>query len=58
MPLANCQPGFLVDQILSFCRFLRCPPRFDRQMLDFAIGNLCVAEPNRPLQLRTAALAA
>lgn len=58
MPLANYQPGFLVDQILSFCRFLRCPPRFDRQMLEYAIGNLCVAEPTKPIHERTAAQAA
>jgi len=58
MELANYQPGFLVDQILSFCRFLGCPPRFDRQMLDFAIGNLCVSEPTQPIAERTAALAA
>ena len=58
MPLANYQPGFLVDQIISFCRFLRCPPGFDRHMLDYAIGNLCVAEPSRPIHERTAALAA
>jgi hypothetical protein len=58
MPLANYQPGFLVDQILSFCRFLRCQPTFDRQMLDYAIGNLCVAEPTKPIGERTAALAA
>lgn len=58
MPLANYQPGFLVDQILSFCRFLRCSPKFERQMLDYAIGNLCVAEPTKPIHERTAALAA
>lgn len=58
MPLANYQPGFLVDQVLAFCRFLRCPPTFEREMLDFAIGNLCVAEPTKPIHQRTAALAA
>ena len=58
MPLANYQPGFLVDQILAFCRFARCAPSFDPQMLDFAIGNLCVAEPSTPITERTAALAA
>lgn len=58
MPLANYQPGFLVDQVLAFCRFLRCPPSFEREMLDFAIGNLCVAEPTKPIHERTAAMAA
>ncbi len=58
MMLANYQPGFLVDQIIAFCRFLRCPPHFDREMLDYAIGNLYVAEPSKPIHERTAALAA
>ena len=58
MPLANYQPGFLVDQILSFCKFLACPPSFDREILDYAIGNLCVAEPVKPIHERTAAIAA
>ncbi len=56
--LANYHPGFLVDQIMAFCRFLGSPPMMDRKMVDFAIGNLCVKESSKPLRLRTAAMAA
>jgi len=56
--LANYHPGFLVDQIIAFCRFLRCPPMMDQKMVDFAIGNLCVKESTKPLHARTKAMAA
>jgi hypothetical protein len=56
--LANYHPGFLVDQIMAFCRFLHCPPRLEQKMVDFAIGNLCVKESTKPIQARTRALAA
>ena len=56
--LANYHPGFLVAQIVAFCRFLDCPPMLDKKMVDFAIGNLCVKESSRPISQRTAALAA
>jgi len=56
--LANYHPGFLVDQIMAFCRFLRIPPTLDQKMVDFAIGNLCVKESSKPVHLRTKAMAA
>lgn len=56
--LANYHPGFLVDQVMAFCRFLRCEPMLDQKMVDFAIGNLCVKESSKPMHMRTKAMAA
>lgn len=42
MRLARYQPGFLVDQIVTSCRYLGIKPRFDRRLLGHAISNLRV----------------
>ena len=42
MRLARYQPGFLVEQLVTSCRYLGIKPRFDRRLLDHAISNLRV----------------
>lgn len=42
MRLARYQAGFIVDQIVTSCRYLGIKPRFDRRLLDHAISNLRV----------------
>ncbi len=42
MRLARYQAGFLVDQLVTSCRYLGIKPRFDRRLLDHAISNLRV----------------
>ncbi len=39
-PLAAYQPAFIVGQVLAACKFEEVPPRFERDMLAFAIANL------------------
>jgi hypothetical protein len=42
LELAAFQPRFIVDQLLSTCRFLGVQPHFERHYLDYAIDNLRV----------------
>jgi hypothetical protein len=42
MRLARYQPGFLVEQLVTSCRYLGIKPRFDPRLLDHAISNLRV----------------
>jgi len=42
MRLARYQAGFLVDQLVTSCRYLGIKPQFDRRLLDHAISNLRV----------------
>ncbi|MBX9698887.1 MAG: hypothetical protein K2X74_05595 [Acetobacteraceae bacterium] len=44
MTLAGFQPGFIVDQVLSSCRFEGVPPRVDEARLVAAIDNLDTRE--------------
>ena len=39
-PLASYQPGFLIDQIVSTCKFLGEPVILRKDLIDLAIGNL------------------
>lgn len=39
-PLASYQPGFLIDQIVSTCKFLGEPAVLRKDLIDLAIGNL------------------
>lgn len=39
-PLASYQPKFIVDQVLSACKFENIPPRFRPDLIAMAIGNL------------------
>jgi hypothetical protein len=40
--LAAYQPRFIVDQVLSACRFSRQPPHLEPRFIDYAIDNLRV----------------
>ena len=42
LELAAFQPRFIVDQLLSTCRFLNVQPHFEPHFLDYAIDNLRV----------------
>ncbi len=42
LELAAYQPRFLIDQVVSTCRFMREPPRFEPRFIDYAINNLRV----------------
>jgi len=42
LPLAAFQPRFIVDQLLSTCRFIGVQPHFEERYLDYAIDNLRV----------------
>jgi len=42
LELAAFQPRFIVDQLLSTCRFLGVQPHFEPHFLDYAIDNLRV----------------
>jgi len=42
LELAAFQPRFIVDQLLSTCRFIGVQPHFEERYLDYAIDNLRV----------------
>lgn len=39
--LANYQPEFILSQVAAACKFMSLPPRCDKHLIDYAIGNLC-----------------
>ncbi|HUJ48023.1 MAG TPA: hypothetical protein VLV55_12890 [Rhizomicrobium sp.] len=39
-PLASYQPKFIIDQVLTACKFENIPPRFRPDLIAMAIGNL------------------
>jgi hypothetical protein len=39
-PLANFQPKFIIDQILTLCRFKKIEPEFQTRFIDIALNNL------------------
>ena len=39
-PLASYQPKFIIDQVRAACKFEGCPPRFTRELVAVALGNL------------------
>lgn len=43
-PLAFYQPGFIVEQILSACKYDGSPPRMDRELLIDALDNISLQE--------------
>ena len=40
IPLANYQPGFIVDQVRAGCRFEGIPMQFKPELVDLALDNL------------------
>jgi hypothetical protein len=52
LELAAFQPRFIVDQLLSTCRFMNVQPHFDPHFLDYAIDNLRVRR-NSPAPTET-----
>jgi SpoVK/Ycf46/Vps4 family AAA+-type ATPase len=48
LDLAGFHPRFIVDQVVSTCRFMGQPPSFDPMFIDFAIDNLRVTRNNPP----------
>jgi SpoVK/Ycf46/Vps4 family AAA+-type ATPase len=42
MDLAAFQPKFIVDQIVSTCRFMREAPHFEPRFIEYALDNLRV----------------
>ncbi len=39
-PLANFQPKFIIDQVLTLCRFKKIEPEFRTRFIDVALNNL------------------
>jgi hypothetical protein len=39
-PLASYQPKFIIDQVRAACKFEGIPPRFTRELVAMALGNL------------------
>jgi hypothetical protein len=39
-PLANFQPKFIIDQVLTLCRFKKIEPEFQTRFIDIALNNL------------------
>jgi hypothetical protein len=44
LELAAYHPRFIVDQVISTCRFMRQPPHFEPRYIDYAIDNLRVKQ--------------
>ncbi|WP_162601225.1 ATPase [Occallatibacter savannae] len=44
LELAAYHPRFIVDQVMSTCRFMREPPHFEPRFIDYAIDNLRVKQ--------------
>jgi len=44
LELAAYHPRFIVDQVVSTCRFMRQPPHFEPRFIDYAIDNLRVRQ--------------
>ena len=44
LELAAYHPRFIVDQVVSTCRFMREPPHFEPRFIDYAIDNLRVRQ--------------
>ena len=44
LTLAGYQPGFIVDQVVSTCRFMGATPHMEDRFVDYAIDNLGVLE--------------
>jgi hypothetical protein len=44
LELAAYHPRFIVDQVVSTCRFLRLPPHFEPRFIDYAVDNLRVRQ--------------
>jgi hypothetical protein len=42
MNLSRYQAGFIVDQLITSCRYMGIKPQFDRRLLQYAMGNLRV----------------
>jgi energy-coupling factor transporter ATP-binding protein EcfA2 len=51
LDLAGFHPKFIVDQVVSTCRFMKQAPSFDPQFIDFAIDNLRVTRKS-PVAVR------
>ena len=48
LELAAYQPRFIVDQVVSTCRFMREPARFEPRFIDYAVDNLRVRRNTPP----------
>jgi hypothetical protein len=44
LELAAYHPRFIVDQVVSTCRFMGTPPHFDPRFIEYAINNLRVKQ--------------
>ena len=48
LELASFQPKFIVDQVVSTCRFMGQPPHFELRFIDYALNNLKVHRTSPP----------
>jgi hypothetical protein len=48
LDLASFQPRFIVDQVVSTCRFMGQPPHFELRYIDYAMNNLKVHRTSPP----------
>jgi hypothetical protein len=55
LELAAYHPRFIVDQVLTTCRFMGQSPHFEPRFIDYAIDNLRVRRGNSARSLPTAA---
>jgi hypothetical protein len=50
LDLASYQPRFIVDQVVSTCRFMGQTPHFEPRFIDYALNNLKVRRSSRAAQ--------
>ena len=48
LELASFQPRFIVDQVVSSCRFMNQTPHFEPRFIDYALNNLKVHRSSPP----------
>jgi hypothetical protein len=48
LELASFQPRFIVDQVVSTCRFMGEPPHFELRYIEYALNNLKVNRTSPP----------
>jgi DNA polymerase III delta prime subunit len=53
LELAAYQPRFIVDQVVSTCRFMEEPPHFERRFIDYALDNLRVRKHTQAQPIRS-----
>jgi hypothetical protein len=53
LELASFQPKFMVDQVISTCRFMGQTPHFEPRYIEYALNNLKVNRTSPPTPTAT-----